>query len=244
MKGSFLNTKSITVLSIIASLLYLYLMFLEPFLSFGSVGLIKTLKDWQTLNSAIIALIASAIALYANQYSEKKQKERDFIAAKAFLPDALSELNGYLKKSAKIYLEIYEFKKNKQVNVKLSNPLAELPNNYKIVFRDCIHSGESSVGIYLSEFLRKLQVHNSRMAGTYINLGDSENDYSTLESVSTDILNTAELYAMLGRLFPFSRNESELNISKLKPAEINIGYPNLKIDPTEIIHLEEQTSRY
>lgn len=223
-------------------------MFLEPFLSFGSVGLIKTLKDWQTLNSAIIALIASAIALYANQYSEIKQKERDFIAAKAFLPDALSELNGYLEKSAKIYLEIYEFKKNKQVNVnlsvKLSNPLAELPNKYKSVFRDCIHSGESSVGIYLSEFLRKLQVHNSRMASTYRNLGDSENDYSTLESVSTDILNTAELYAMLGRLFPFSRNESELNISKLKPAEINIGYPNLKIDSTEIIHLEEKTSRY
>lgn len=57
-------------------------------------------NTWQTFNAAMIALLASIIALTATMYSENKRRERDLLAAKALLPEALSQLIYFCKHSA------------------------------------------------------------------------------------------------------------------------------------------------
>lgn len=215
--------------------LYLCFMFIEPFLNNGTIGLIKVLKEWQTLNSAFVALFASFIALYATQYNVRKQKERDFIASKAFLPEALSELTVYLESSVKLLIEAYKRESDETDSCKtqLTQNLPSLPDKYKVTFRDCIHSGEYEVSEYLSSILRDLQVHNSRLVNTYEEFSPSRIFSRNASNQSAEIFAFAKLHAKIGRLYPFARNKGELDISYIKREELMNSFSNLKIDSND-----------
>ena len=51
---------------------------------------------WQSLNVGMLALISSITAFNIGRYNAEKQRKREFMASKAFLPDALSNLASYL----------------------------------------------------------------------------------------------------------------------------------------------------
>lgn len=50
--------------------------------------------DWQSLNVAMLAFLSSIVAFSIGRYNAEKQRERNFTAAQAFLPESLSELAG------------------------------------------------------------------------------------------------------------------------------------------------------
>ena len=212
--------------------LYLCFMFIEPFLNNGTTGLIKVLKEWQTLNAAFVALLASFIALYATQYNVRKQKERDFIASKAFLPEALSELTLYLESSVKLLIEAYrrESDETDSCKTQLTQKLPSLPDKYKVTFKDCIHSGEYEVSEYLSNILRDLQVHNSRMVSTYNEFSPSRTFIKSPPNKISEIYELAKIYSRIGRLYPFARNEERLDNSSIKRDEMINTFSNLDID--------------
>lgn len=215
--------------------LYLYFMFIEPFLNNDTKGLMKVLKEWQTLNAAFVALLASFIALYTTQYNVRKQKERDFIASKAFLLEALSELSGYLELSAKLLIESYKRQKDPNDSCKsaLGIKLPDLPDKYKVTFRDCIHSGEYEVGEYLSEVLRGLQLHNSRMIKTDEEFAPSRTYTKCTLNTSIEILELAEIHVKIGRLYPFARNKDSLDMSPIKREELINSFSNLSINDVD-----------
>lgn len=223
---------SMLVLFGVAISLYLCFMFIEPFLNNGTNGLIQVLKDWQTLNAAFIALFASVIALYATQYNVIKQKERDFIASKAFLPEALSELTEYLESSSKLLLEAYKRESDQADTCKtpLEEELPTLPKKYRVTFRECIHSGEYEISEYLSEILRDLQIHNSRMVNTYQEFSDLRTFIRSPSNKISEIYELAKIYSRIGRLYPFARNEERLDNSSIKRDEMINTFSNLDID--------------
>ncbi|MEW8626991.1 MAG: hypothetical protein AB2551_14655 [Candidatus Thiodiazotropha sp.] len=79
--------------------LYFISMFIIPLvdnaLNWG--GIQNVWDRWQSLNVGMLAFISSITAFNISRFNANKQRERDFLAAKAFLPDALSELIDYFE---------------------------------------------------------------------------------------------------------------------------------------------------
>lgn len=80
-------------------------MFIYPWLNLGwSWGLVEDVWDrWQGLNVGMLAFISSVTAFNIGRYNAEKQREREFMASKAFLPDALSGLTSYLQLALRCY---------------------------------------------------------------------------------------------------------------------------------------------
>ena len=77
--------------------IYLYSMVIFPLFegNFSWKYLQSVWHSWQGLNVGILAFVSSVIALNISRYNANKQRERNFIAARAFLPEAFSELTKY-----------------------------------------------------------------------------------------------------------------------------------------------------
>lgn len=59
---------------------------------------------WQSLNVGVLAFSSSIIAFNISRYNSEKQRQRDFIAERALLPQALSDLCKYLEQSSEVLL--------------------------------------------------------------------------------------------------------------------------------------------
>src|SRR5690606_36500482 len=90
------------------------------------------------------------------------QRERDFIAAKAFLPGALSDLCDYTEACIPPLEDAWKRDKEIGARTPLLNQIPELPKTYKDIFKNCIALAPKEVGDHLSKILEKLQIQNSR----------------------------------------------------------------------------------
>jgi hypothetical protein len=88
-----------------AAILYAFCMLVWPWISgCGDWGYVQGVWDrWQSLNVGMLALVSSITAFNISRYNAAKQRQRDLLAPKAFLPAALSELVSYFKASANIF---------------------------------------------------------------------------------------------------------------------------------------------
>jgi hypothetical protein len=114
---------------------------------------------WQGVNVGILAFGASFIAFEVTRYNENRQRNREFLAARAFLPDALSELSRYFKASAAVHMAAW--------NNAPQIAFPSAPVQYKDVFANCIRHADAETGERLSEILSEtlmwLQVHAARL---------------------------------------------------------------------------------
>ncbi|NKI16884.1 hypothetical protein HCU74_05550 [Spongiibacter sp. KMU-166] len=205
------------VFCVIAS--YLCAMVFSPLLSAGFDWeyLQRVWDRWQTLNAAMIALCASLVALWASQRQaslQKKliedQREREFVAARAFLSAALAELQDYLRDVYIAYSELYE---ELPVDGSFSDDnsyvpdvaLPELPVSHRTVFRDCITHASPDIAKYLSHILSRVQVINSRVMGINESIM-----YKSRSKIVDDILSVAEIEATCNKLYSFARGDSPL----------------------------------
>jgi hypothetical protein len=150
-------------------LFYFYFMFISPLFHGGLNGLLKVLSSWQSLNAGFLAFASSIIAFSIARYNAEKQREREFVAAKAFLSEALSDLSAYFEQSATLYTEAYQRASNEQDSCKtrLKSTLPILPKGYREVFRNCIHSATPDVGEHLARILSLLQIHVARLTSEH-----------------------------------------------------------------------------
>jgi len=178
---------------------------------------------WQGWNVGVFAFLSSLLAFNISRSGAEKQRHREFVAARAFLPDSLSELHEYLEECTAIL--------NRAFNKKLDsaeNKLPSMPLNFRDVFKECIKHGDPETTEYLAKILNKLQVHRARfsdvdtfqISGPHMNRHDYYFRY----------YDTGELLAMLGRVFPFARAEEGLDTSKLQYGEFITAYRSSKVD--------------
>lgn len=213
--------------------LYAFCMFAWPWLSgCGDWGYVQEVWDrWQSLNVGMLAFVSSITAFNIARYNAEKQRERDFLAAKAFLPAALSELILYFKSSA----AVFSLGWNSSYENKPSFVVPELPMGYKSVFGDCIRHAEPSVGDYLSRILVWLQVHDSRMRDYVKQHSDEDYLNPDRHNLITYFYRLGELYALVGKLFEFARNMGEFDSSPLNWEDFRNAYGNLDIWTDEIV---------
>lgn len=227
-------------------LLYVVCMFAAPFIqgNFDWKYVQSVWDRWQGLNVGVLALASSLIAFRAAQYHEGKRRERQFVAARAFLPHALSDLGRYFQSSADVLNEAWGRVKTSQSSqnaVPLTKKLLDLPENYREVFSRCIETATPDDGDYLAHFLGKLQIHNSRMETMVGGFSGTSSTIVLKTNVLHHMRDLAELHAMMARLFKLARDQEPLNKAPLTLEEYGNAYGVLSIRQDFIEGLHDLT---
>lgn len=200
-------------------LIYIFSMFVYPWFCDGAkwACVQNTWDRWQGLNVGVLAFASSIIAFSISRYNAQKQKERDFLAAKAFLPNSLSELCDYFSACASLLEEAWRL--GGEDRSKLVVP--ELPESYKEVFGNCIRYSESDVGDYLTNILVNLQINHSRLKAFSDRLSASDKI-----NIITYVYRLGELQALVNRLFPYARNMQKFDAGHLEWEDFRNAYSN------------------
>ncbi|KZN14769.1 hypothetical protein [Marinomonas sp. TW1] len=209
---------------------------------------------WQALNVGILAFISSCIAFYISRYNSDQQRNRELTASKAFLPHALSELCSYLNSSSQIFIKAYKHSLNPRSGMRETegieivtglntpqieiNNIPELPHSYAEIFTNCIRHAPPEFGEYLSNILRLLQIHHSRMCEISLQSSSFNDSYyiSCLYSLG-------ELQVLIDNLFDFARNESDCIETNKSCRLFKTAYRELNISIEEFPELIDLTSR-
>ena len=241
-KHWFLLAKFILALPILA---YVYSMFINPFFHGGWNSALKVWSTWQSLNVGFLAFASSIIAFSIARYNAEKQRKREFVAAKAFLSEALSELSAYFKQSATLYTEAYKRASNNQDRCKtpLESTLPILPRDYREVFKSCIHSATPDVGEHLARILSLLQVHIARLTSEYEEFNPESNMVKIPSNIMSNIYCLGKLQALVNKTFSFARGEEILDFSPLSRDELVTAFRNIDIEIEQIEDLFEFTTR-
>lgn len=184
-----------------------------------------TWDRWQSLNVGVLAFMSSVIALSISRLNARNQKERQFIAARAFLPHELSELCRYFQKSAVVLVALWNQLDGQSTSVSPED-FPSPPESYKEVFSRCIEFSDPEVGDFLAVLLTKLQIFNSRMESSKSTL-TSSSSILLKENVKTYLYGLAELQAMVNRLFNFARGIEPFNNEHFVWDDFKDAYGNL-----------------
>lgn len=212
-----------------AILLYMYAMLLKPWLVPNVDSWIyvqEVWSRWQTFNASVVAFISSLIAFNISRYNERKQREREFVAAKALLPQTLSELTRYFKDSSIFLKDVWDqLATNPNARPTVQIALPTLPETYQSVISSCIKHAEPDVGQYLAEVLKDLQIHNARLSDMHVNLSDPHATMMVLpHNVMSYLYSLGKLQAMVNRLFGFARNSEPFNDDALTYEDFRSAY--------------------
>lgn len=216
---------ALNILIVPTGLLYFGAMILYPWIDGGGNWQhVQNVWDrWQSLNVGMLAFVSSVTAFNISRYNANKQRERDFLAARSFLPAALSELIAYFENCADVLREGWDADRDQELN--LIAP--ELPPHYREVFEKCIRFAAPDVGDYLSKILVWLQIHESRLRGFVDEFRDTNYVNPNKHNILTYIYRLGELQAMVNRLFEFARGMDDFNGKRLDWDEFRTAYLNL-----------------
>jgi len=200
---------------------------------------------WQTLNAGALAFLASLVAFNIARFTENQQRKRDFLAAKAFLPSTLSELMGYCSESARIFEALWQADGERRTPLQYPSP----PQNYREAFSNCIRHSTPAVGTYLVRILVLLQVHDSRLRDATALTPNGTERVVDRHTLLAYVLRLGELYALLGGLFGFAREEEQFSSKELTWDELQSAYRVLDLETeglyiTESMNLEAFTKRW
>lgn len=226
---------------------YILCMIIIPlFKGCGDLDYVQKVWDrWQTINTGFLALISSVIAFNISKFSENQQRQRQFLAARSFLPHALSELTSYCRDSSKILREALNrtIEDDQGRETPLSAIAPDLPIDYKDIFRQCITFAEANVADNLVNILVLLQVNNSRLKNLENAFSPSSHTVLTQRNLISYIFKLGEIQAMINKIFDFSRGENDFDESILNWDNYRNAYSNLDFRVDTIPGLEEFTQR-
>lgn len=200
---------------------------------------------WQTLNTGMLAFIASVVALNISTFHEKKQRQRRFVAAKAFLPNALSELTVYFRSAAALLYEAWECLEEKPEGtlMPLTRTSLDVSEKYKETFRNCISEADDDVAILMASILTKLQIFNARIREMDSSYKPDRMSIVVPNNIKVNLYNLAELQALVNNLFGFARSMEDFSDVNLVWDDFKNAYANLDIWVERVDGLEEFTKR-
>ena len=213
--------------------LYVSAMFIFPwFDGYGCWAHVQAVWDrWQTLNAGALAFLASLIAFNIAKFNENVQREREFVAAKSFLPSTLSELILYFSQSARVLEGLWEANGHPSATP-LIHP--DLPAGYREVFSNCIRHADPQVGTYLSNILVHLQVHDARLRDATENTTGARSSEPDRHSVIAYLYGLGQLYALVGKLFSFARGEESFDSKALNWEDFRNAFGVMEVELGDI----------
>lgn len=201
--------------------------------------------DWQTLNVGMLAFASSLIAFNISRYHANQQRNREFVAARSFLPEALSELVAYFKSSAELYVSVYKLtEQNHDTSrpAQVFKPPAS-PEHYREIFSRCISLANSDVANYLSNILVQIQIHSARLSSLLEEIKPNRKSIVTNKNIVAYLYKLGELQALTAKVFDFARGLESFKKSNLTWKDFENAYRNLGIQIDEIEGLETITKR-
>ncbi|EGQ9298898.1 hypothetical protein D8X80_15205 [Vibrio parahaemolyticus] len=215
---------------------YFVMMILKPWFDGGGNWsyVQEVWSHWQTLNAAMIAFTASLLAVYAAKYHEEMNRKRQLLAARALLPQALSDLTKYTTDMASFYTESLEFWKGmpKSTGKKPVPPKLDMANTTAI-FTKCMENAEIKVVLEMANILSRTQYLSARVENEYENNQPSRRS-SWRGDIDHQLFELGKLQARVNRMFDYGRDlQSKLDLSEFKSKEVADGLSNLKISRTQ-----------
>lgn len=201
--------------------------------------------QWQTLNVGILAFMSSLIAFNISRYHANQQRAREFIAARSFLPEALSELISYFKSSARLLTDAYAcVSPGRDTSAPLpSFDAPPTPESYREVFSRCISLADHDVAEHLSGILMRMQIHSARINSLVEELRPDSRTVVIKQNVMTYLYRLGELHALTGNVFDYARGLESFKKGRLTWEDFRNAYANLDIWVDEIEDLEGFTRR-
>lgn len=220
-------------------ILYLVGMFAYPWIAgHGTWIHVQDVWDrWQALNVGMLAFVASLVVFSMSRYNAEMQRQRDFLAAKAFLPAALSALIEYFKGSASTL--VFAWSEREGGGPERQRP--ELPEDYKEVFGQCIRYAATEVGHRMAYILARLQVHDARLRDLTDQLYMSAHYRPDRTNLIPYLYRLGELQAQVNKLFDFARGEGNFDPDPLTWEDYRSAYTNLDIQIADML-IDEQMS--
>jgi hypothetical protein len=217
-------------------------MFVYPFFIGGWDHAQKIWHSWQSLNVGFLAFISSLIAFYISRYNAEKQREREFVAAKAFLPNALSELTEHLRCWAKMLCEAWSLTKNADRSSRdtLKTEIPILQDSINEVFKECIRHGSPDISEHIANILKDLQVNNARLKDLSTDFTNN-NRLIRIENIKEYMFCLARIQALVNATFYFARDEEKFVRSEVGIKEMETAYLNLNINKAFIHDLNRYT---
>ena len=196
---------------------------LMPVVSLHNWAQIQNVWDrWQAVNMGMLALSASVIAFAAAQYREHRTIQRRMDAARAFLPEQLSELTEYCRLGMRT-LEVAWHRVSDE-NDDLSTPLRPapppLPQTYREVFKENLQYAPAPVVRHLTQILGELQVHESRIRSLESAFRPPHNPIPIPIVVKDYLTNLAIINARVDRLYAYGRPSGIFDDSPFTSAEV------------------------
>lgn len=201
---------------------YLYAMVVDPLLVGGWERLHKVWFDWQTFNSAMIALFAALIGLAFTIRLTKSQNKSQFTVARAQLPEALALVGGYLDKYLLVLEEALEKLGTPAGNRQALNAVSPtLDIEYKLTFGTCIAHGPNDLRFALTEITKQLQIHKSRMSSLVEQEFQPNSKFAIAEIlILSQLKAVCKTRAHINKLYPYARFESEKVDTMIEDADI------------------------
>ena len=202
-------------------------------------------ERWQSLNVGLLAFTSSIVALNISKFNANKQRERQFVAARAFLPHALSELTSYFKSSAVVLSECWKKSDTggERPTTQLASAFPDLPESYKDTFSHCIEFAEPEVRDYLTYILMQLQIHHSRLSELRDSFTENSRNIVVRKSIKSYLYRLAELQALINRIFNYARGIENFDGSNLRLDDYRNSYAKLDLRVTDFDDLKEFTER-
>lgn len=228
-------------------IIYFFSMFVFPFIR-GKFDWAYTQiiwHHWQSLNVGALAFTSSLIVLNLSRFNYEKKRAREFVAARAFLPEALSELSSYFINCSPLLKEAWNRASDKMDNCKtpLDASLPEFSSLHKDVFSRCIASSESDVGEHLAKILTCLQIHHSRLQELEDSYRESSHMVISPRNIESYMYSLGELQALVNKTYDFARGEEKFSGSSLSTSDFYSAYSGVDIRPTDFGDLSGITER-
>lgn len=181
--------------------------------------------SWQDVNAGMLAFISGVIAFNISRFNADQQRAREFLAAKAFLPDAFSELSEYFRSSASALATAWDMQANEKADIDPPQP----PMNYREIFEKCIRHATPEVGQYLVGILVHMQVHGARMRGLYRRDDGIIRNNLDQSNLITYLYRLGQLQALINKNFDFARNTQPFDSAPLQWEDFRNAFGNLNI---------------
>lgn len=197
---------------------------------------------WQSLNVGMLAF-ASSVAIYnASRYNENKRRAREYVAARAFLPEALSSLTEYLESCSPVFLEGWRRSADLDEHGPLESQPPSLPDGHKEVFGKCITHADADIGAHLAYLLARLQISHARMSDMAKDFRDGTRLESP-ENIMSYLYCLGELQALVNVTYDHARTGCYFEAGHLEWDDYRTAYNNLDIDYARLGDLEGFTKR-
>ncbi len=212
------------------SLVYLIGMFLWPLIAKPEWEYLQNVWDrWQSLNVGVLALISSIIVFKATKYHSEQARERQFIATRALLPDAMSELLNYCVDASKALSTLWYETESVHDCREFSVPYPEMPSKYQASFRDCISHAEKSFGTHLARIIANLQVFDSHLSSACKAENLKRREGTSRHQVAIMITLQSKICALTNMSFAHCRGLEDFQYRKLTTDDFEQAFVSTEI---------------